>query len=538
MWFVKKVMVSIAVATTLLALQSKPDIVSPRIVSVSMFRNGYAFVTRELPLKDGVANLVDVPTASEGSLWFWTKDGMLESVTAYDEHSAESQKVPFETTEKILSANIGKRFALTTLSQTESDGKKTDVRTTHEGVLRLTKGSLVGLETASGVVLLQKSSIVAWEAKDKDIVLADTIQVDRPTRLYKVKTAGGAKVAYMLSLEYGMAWKPGYAIDLSKPDKLQLTSKATLVNDLVEIQNSRVRVITGFPNVSFSKVIDPLTSRMSLDEWLQTMGMGNSNRGGFGGTGGGMGGGMAEAKTAKAALKVGSGLVPSSVDFITYDPTDNTLIVKNSESEILGDQLYYDLMGVTLGKGARSYQYLYQVETDYQKLYRWNGLQGYPVASVIKFKNPTNRPIAPGDVSIFNSGEITGQGKLEYVAGNSETTLETGKTLELKTTVEDEITDRSVGAIKDKQGVAQLDLVTHQYTLSITNPKNEKIKVLIERSATGSLGRVEPKADVKEFSEKLRGSNAHNIIKWEFWLDAGQSWKGSFGVKAYVPTGQ
>ena len=72
---------------------SPADIVAPRIAKVSMFKNGYAFVTRVIPAAGGKADVVEVPPASLGTLWFTTDDGgAIESIeTASDVRRARRE---------------------------------------------------------------------------------------------------------------------------------------------------------------------------------------------------------------------------------------------------------------------------------------------------------------------------------------------------------------------------------------------------------------------------------------------------------------
>ncbi len=70
-------------------------------------------------------------------------------------------------------------------------------------------------------------------------------------------------------------------------------------------------------------------------------GGGQNNGGGgnnFGGGGGGQGGG--------ATLQGGQGLVGGSIDFISYDPTDNSLIVRGSEEDIADLQRHISMFDV------------------------------------------------------------------------------------------------------------------------------------------------------------------------------------------------
>ena len=63
--------------------------------------------------------------------------------------------------------------------------------------------------------------------------------------------------------------------------------------------------------------------------------------GGAGGAGGGAGGGQG-----RANLTGGQGLVPESIDFISYDPTDNSLVVRGNEDDINTLQGYINMFDI------------------------------------------------------------------------------------------------------------------------------------------------------------------------------------------------
>lgn len=82
-------------------------IATPKVVAISMFKNGYAFVTREISLFNGEANVVEVPQASLGTLWFWSDKGALESVTSVDELNEKKVTRPVASFAQALEQNVG-----------------------------------------------------------------------------------------------------------------------------------------------------------------------------------------------------------------------------------------------------------------------------------------------------------------------------------------------------------------------------------------------------------------------------------------------
>ena len=524
-------------------------VVKPRVVSVSMFKNGYAFVTREIPITDNSAKVVEVPVTSLGSLWFWSNEGQIDSVTGMQEKTPASLTVPLESSDEILRANIGKKFLFNMLYKDEKDGKVSDRRQTVEGILRTFSNGLITVESPDGTFILKHDKVDLIIAKDSSVVLSRDQKYEVSSHYYKIVTKNNAKSVMMMSLERGMTWAPGYAIDLSSPDKLVFTAKSTVLNDLLDFDNAKLRLITGFPNIQFQNILDPLTSGMSVDDWIRSISSGVP--GGFGNGGGGMNSqsraGEFTRKSAAggAMLSGGQGLVPDTIDHIGYDPTDNSLIVRgsneemvNAPSEQLEDLFFYDLEKVSLKKGSRSYQYLYQFETPYKRTYSWDGTKGSPIFNKIKFKNGTGKPISTAAASMFKKGEVVGQGMMNYTAANTEAELTVSRSLDFRTDANTELVDRAIGAVKDKKGVAVMDLITYDTELEVENPKEEAVSFQIKLFESGEIVTTEPKAEIEVRKTGIRGQNPMNTLKWDFKLEAGKTSKFTIRHKVYVPTGQ
>ena len=526
-------------ASTLLSQVPADVIVKPKVVSVSMFKNGYAFVTREIPITDNTAKVVEVPQTSLGSLWFWSNEGQIDSVTGVDERTPASITVPISSSDEILRANIGKKFLFNMLYKDEKDGKVTDRRQTVEGILKTFINDMLTVETAEGTFIIRHDKIDSVIAKDPSVVLSIEQKYEKSSHYYQIVTKNNAKSVMMMSLERGMTWAPGYAIDLSSPDKLVFTAKSTVLNDLLDFDNAKLRLITGFPNIQFQGILDPLTSGMSVDDWLRSISGGVpggfQNGGGMGGQGsGGFGGGRAGEITRKAAAAPAS----DSVNGITFDPTDNSLVVGNASGEQLEDLFFYDLEKVSLKKGSRSYQYLYQFETPYKRTYSWDGVKGSPIFNKIKFKNMTGKPISTAAASMFKKGEVVGQGMMNYTAANTEAELTVSRSLDFRTDASTELIDRAVGAMKDKKGMPTMDLITYESSLEVENPKEEAINFQIKLFEMGEIVKTEPKAEVEIQRTGIRGQNPNNTLKWDFKLEPGKTAKFTIRFKVYVPTGQ
>ena len=139
---------------------------------------------------------------------------------------------------------------------------------------------------------------------------------------------------------------------------------------------------------------------------------------------------------------------------------------------------------------------------------------------------------------MFKKGEVVGQGMMNYTAANTEAELTVSRSLDFTTDSNTELIDRAVGAMKDKKGVAVMDLITYETELEVTNPKPEEVSFQIKLPIQGEVLKTEPKAENEIAKTGIRGQNPSNSLKWEIKLEPGKSAKFTVRYKVYVPTGQ
>src|SRR5580658_6002299 len=102
-WFMLSLMLGLTAATTT---------VDAHIVAVSMFKNGYAVVMRDLPVSGpGQYDLTSYPQAALGTLWFAGSEGVnIDAIRTVTKNLTTTANVG--TTDQILQANIGRQITL------------------------------------------------------------------------------------------------------------------------------------------------------------------------------------------------------------------------------------------------------------------------------------------------------------------------------------------------------------------------------------------------------------------------------------------
>lgn len=501
-----------------------PSTAASKIVAASLFKNGFAVITREIDVPAGGRAIVeDIPSGAMGTVWITTTDG-LKLTSVKNREIKSSSKTSVTTAETFLRANEGKDVTLTTDSNKVFTGKIVSVG-----------DATVFLRTGDEVLALTLRSILSTSISGAKT----EIPTSETKRVLQIDVAGGKSGRlYMIGLERGMTWSPSYSLDISDPKNLQFTSKAVLLNDLGALSNVEARLVTGFPNVAFSDVVDPLLASQSVDDYVRSIGVADAamdaRRNGF--AGGGIGG-------QSAGLTINTGNVPAVFDQVNPPGVEE------------GDLFFYRLAHVTLDKGERAYYLLAGATIPYRDVYTWDSADtalneneygvfssGQPRADVpddvwhsLEFKNTVGQPLTTGPAVTWKNGELIGQDMLKYTSAGAKALVRITKALDIHVESNDEETDRT----HVNQGLAAggpYDVVTLKTTLKALNTKAEAVHLKITRPFTGEL-MSDGGAVVTKNAKGLRRLNPNGKLVWEREIGAGKTLTVTFTCRVKVRPG-
>jgi len=515
--------------------EEKNSFATPKVASISLFKNGYAYVTREIAVKDGVANVVEIPQASLGTLWFWTEGGNLESITSDEQLNKKTDVVPIETIAQLLENNVGKSVVV--------EARNPNLTTiTLEGKIISATGDLVIFDVKGEKMAITKGAIHTIRSSEPGFAVTISKISQSTQRYYRIKVSGKAKTVMMMSLEKGASWAPAYALDTTHPKKLTLVARATLLNDLTNFDAVPTRLITGFPNLQFKDILEPLTAQMTLDQWLGYLSMEPRPNGG----GGGFGGGGRREMMTQNAYSVADAPAPDWSGV----PTNG------GNGEKIGDLFFYDFGALTLKKNARVMQTLFRTESPYEHIYCWdiddevtNNAEYRPadvnqptkveeVWHALKFKNTSGQPLTTGPASVYEKGQMIGQAQTSYVPRGADAELRITKALDIRPEQSEEEVTRERGAIKHPNGYPLFDLVTVKGTLVVKNQKSEPVKLVIKKNFTGEIIDAEKTPVITKTAKGLRDVNPKGKLTWTGSIPTGESITIKYTYKLYVRSQQ
>ena len=501
-------------ATALLATQDA----TPKITAVSMFKNGYSFVAHETPIGGSGEYIIEQPPqAAHGTFWHLPTAGI-----AITRATATDMEIPYTSPagnlDVLLELNVGKRLTVDFMDLPSITG------TLMTGI-----GDQLVVKTNEGVVLVSKNRIKRVLFAQEPIFKSDHKASKRVLKL-QVEAKGPGSIS-TVGLERGLAWVPAYAIDISDKKELQLVAKATVINELADLDDVDASFITGFPNVRYAGTTDPLVSTASLDQML----------------------GMLVAGSFAKDISAGNVMTqnaPAARDAEMVVPSDFTGgYTTGGEGQQLEDLFFYKLSGITLKKGDRAAYTLFTTKVPYEHLYTWDVVrqpdynpdrerredQPQDVWHSLTFKNNSGKPFTTAVATTFQNGQILGQDIMHYTTPGTDAEVRITKSLDIHAEALEEEVSRERAALKLPSGNTY-DLITVKGTLTARNNRKEASKMRISVSFSGDLATSDHDPKVVKGAKGLGDLNPVTFLEWRPEIRSGEQVQLTYTYKVYART--
>lgn len=488
---------------------------TPKIDSVALFKNGYAMVIRKFPVKDGGAVVAEIPQAALGTFWITTSgDLKIEEVVTTQVDKTTTTKPG--NIDEFMQLNVGKTVMLQTVNLGIIEGKLIQVA-----------GDSVMVERGGVPTMFSRQEIRSITVKEGAVTSRPST---RKERVMRFKTRGTGEI-FLYGLERGMTWSPAYALDISDSKSLEMTAKATVLNDLGNLSGANLRLVTGFPNVPWSTVAEPLLSGQSVDQFTNFLAsVGMPAGGGFGG------GGRRDAMTQNAA---------PAADF------GGAFSQGFSSTDMAEDLFFYKRPGVTLKSGDRAFYVLFEAKSEYSHLYTvdfpdtvannvdYRGMPEGPsdVWHSLNFKNTSGQPLTTAPVSVYKDGQLMGQDTLMYTPAGADLLVKMSKALDIRAEATEEELSRERGALRIPNTGFVYDLVTLKGTISLRNFKNQEVRMMMNKLVTGEIVEADKTPAITKSAKGLREINPASKLIWKLDLKPGQQLEVKYTYKLYLRSG-
>src|SRR5262249_53716418 len=150
-------------------------------------------------------------------------------------------------------------------------------------------------------------------------------------------------------LAKGISWAPSYVVDISDPATARITAKAEIVNEIEDLAHATVKFITGYPNLQFADVADPMALREDLGAFLYSL----------------------VNPPSAGQIRGRRGVVVQQAGGQVYGDATPLFPTGPLEGQASEDLFFYEKKSVTLRRGERGYYTLFTAAVPYEHVYEW-----------------------------------------------------------------------------------------------------------------------------------------------------------------------
>jgi hypothetical protein len=229
------------------------------IREVTVFKDGHALVLHEgeMPVGDAGDVVIDgLPAPVMGSFWPYSADpaATLSGVVAGRQNVRVERDAL--TIPDLLQANKGAQLTVVLKS-----------RDTCTGTLLGLNGALALVKTLEGLRPIPLESIDQVTLRDRSETRLSE-DVSRPALTLRLDWGArerpkAARVG-MMYLQKGLRWIPSYRIEIDGKGQASVQLKATLINELADLDNVEAHLVVGVPSFLFKDTPDPISLQRAV----------------------------------------------------------------------------------------------------------------------------------------------------------------------------------------------------------------------------------------------------------------------------------
>ncbi len=339
-------------------------------------------------------------------------------------------------------------------------------------------------------------------------------RVEKPVMLFDVtalpRDGGRMRISY---LARGIAWVPAYRLDLTEPDFLTIRQNAVVRNELLPLQDTELRLVSGFPNIQFEHVDSPLWAGGSLAAFFQQLGQ-----------------------------QPGGGGPLTTQQLVTYNSTrpDATPTLPDlAEAGDAGDDLHFESIGKrSLAPGDSLSLEVASARSGYQRVVEWvvpdprDGRgrylrDGSSQASdedqpwdALQFRNPFKFPMTTAPAMVTEGGRFRGQSLSQWVNPGQTTCLRITKALSIRaesSEVEEEQQRELVWV-----GGNDFRRTKVKGTLLLHNFRGKEVTLSIRSCFSGELLEADGSPEARLRTDGVTSVNPRRELQWTLKLAPGE----------------
>ncbi len=521
---------------------------SLRIERVALFKNGlgYATATMTLPAEAKSVRLGQLPVPAYGTFWVGYGKGVaLRSLTTAME--TVDELVPVSGVEEMLRLNPGSRVVLHVggnelvsgvvqplpLRRAEfeppspyfMDFRRSPDRPYYSGYPPPGSPGIVLVKTDHGLVALSPGAVQRADFDGEPICLTTNREKRPSIQIELEQPAGGTKIGVSY-LARGITWVPSYLVDLSDERTARLSAQAQIINEMADLESVQVELVTGFPNIQFPEVPNPVAMSQALAEFLKALAAGRAepNDQNF--------------MTQQRALAL------NSVSYVTAPlPTYSTV----STGQAAEDLFLYPVPKLSLKRGETATIPLFTAEMPYRHLYSWkvadqvdgerprpagDGRSAEEVWHICRLLNTARMPLTTAAAEFVKDGQFVGQDTCFYTVAGAEGSIRVNRAMNVQA-------EQAEMEVERKRNAANFygwsyDLVKVTGELKIGNRLGKPIAVEITKDLSGELLEKSGNPRDVQTARGLKQVNARHQLTWTVNLPSGKEEKLTYTYQLYI----
>ncbi len=526
------------------------------VKEVTIFKDGHAVINQEgsVAVNNASEVVLDrLPTPVLGTFFPYSLEGerKLISVTAGQRKIKSSMTAL--SLEELIAGNIGASVRVDELlgsgentkllsydakiigipTRSAEEQAENMAQGTNPGLILPQKSHLVELKTETGNTFVPIARIQTLSfkgehnSKDQEEELRNvlTLKLEEHGR-----NPGGEANVGMMYVERGLRWIPSYKVTIDGSGHARVKLQATIVNDLIDLEDVNANLVVGVPSFAFKDDTDPIALGQTLAQVAHRAGQESRLR-----------------NTFSNAIMTQSAM-PLQAD-------DQGGAAVNPEGSKAEDMYVFSIKHLTLKKGERAVLPVQEYQVDYKDLYTLdlplmppqemqssgqqmdertlaNLAEALKVLHKIRLVNSTKQPFTTAPALIVSSdkgkSEVLAQGMMTYASPGSVSELTITTAVDIKVKKVEKETGRVQDAVTWQDNkYARINL---NGLLQLTNFTGKPVTVEVSRKVMGKLDDVSSPGKM----EMLNPLEEWSKVGWHSYYSFPGWWSHMNGMGKFV----
>ena len=522
---------------------------------VTVFKDGHAFVLHRgtVPTHEGRVHLTFLPSPVIGTFWPFSADNRVKLRSAKAGQETLESKRQATDVSQLLVANEGARVLIhEEKDKYEAKILKIPVRSTPDeptnGPPQI--GSVVMLKTDLGtrIVPISKITEVTFlDAPSTDIPFRETrniMTLDFDWGNQKPQKEAAVGMTY---LQKGIRWIPSYRITLDKDGSAEVELQATVLNEMIDLDDATLNLVIGVPSFDFQDTSDPFGLQQTVANLSQYFQQPSQTAHGFSNSI------MVQTQVARTG------------EYRSRRQADASGATELPGSDVNEELHIFTVSGITLRKGERmvvpvgrwkvarqdSYTLTLPARPPREIRRNFNNEQQARLAQlfhrpkidrVAELKNSSDVPFTTAPAIFLKDGKLMGQGMMTYTPVGGSVELKINKAVDL--TVAHDETEEGRTPNARNWGGYNYDQIDVEGVIEIGNRRTTPVRIRVTRELLGISDEVgaDGLAIRRNANQKNWGStpfwwgwyswpswwyhlNVYTDLQWELTIPPGKSAK-------------